>query len=102
MMTDGGQFFAAQLLNPRLSDFCTRLTGITQETVDAARPFAEVLDSALRWLGSEPWSGDQAVIGSALLASASNLDPNMACSPNMARASNLDPHPHPNPTLTLL
>merc|ERR1719291_487311 len=43
---------------PRLTAFCTELTSITQEEVDAAAPLAEVLgrfESWLaEWLGSEP------------------------------------------------
>ncbi|KAG0298966.1 hypothetical protein BGZ98_010399 [Dissophora globulifera] len=35
---------------PVLSDFCVQLTGITQETVDAAPTFTEVLDMFEDWL----------------------------------------------------
>ena len=35
-----------------LSEFCTQLTGITQTEVDAARGFAEVLESFVGWAGS--------------------------------------------------
>ena len=36
---------------PVLSKFCTGLTGIQQATVDAARPFSEVLADHTTWLG---------------------------------------------------
>lgn len=39
-------------LNKKLSDFCTRLTGITQATVDSSPPFPEVLKKFEEWLGS--------------------------------------------------
>ncbi|XP_077565702.1 3'-5' exoribonuclease 1 [Stigmatopora nigra] len=34
----------------KLSDFCVKLTGITQETVNAAQPFPLVLKQAVKWL----------------------------------------------------
>ncbi|XP_008313668.1 3'-5' exoribonuclease 1 [Cynoglossus semilaevis] len=37
-------------LNPKLSDFCVKLTGITQEKVDEAEPFPEVFKRAAAWL----------------------------------------------------
>ncbi|XP_061662100.1 3'-5' exoribonuclease 1 [Syngnathoides biaculeatus] len=37
-------------LCPTLSDFCVKLTGITQETVDAAKPFPLVLKRVVKWL----------------------------------------------------
>lgn len=36
--------------NPQLSEFCTRLTGITQQDVDNAQPFVRVLEDHTRWL----------------------------------------------------
>src|SRR4051812_34120404 len=39
--------------HPRLSAFCTRLTGITQEQVDAAPSFAEAYGSFLDWTGGD-------------------------------------------------
>ncbi|RZF34125.1 hypothetical protein LSTR_LSTR003535 [Laodelphax striatellus] len=35
---------------PKLSDFCTELTGITQETVDKSEEFPKVLTKFLKWL----------------------------------------------------
>ncbi|XP_061922417.1 3'-5' exoribonuclease 1 [Entelurus aequoreus] len=37
-------------LNPKLSDFCVQLTGITQEMVDAADTFPDVLRRVVLWL----------------------------------------------------
>jgi 3'-5' exoribonuclease 1 len=37
-------------VNPKLSKFCTKLTGITQETVDASPTFIDVLDSFQEFL----------------------------------------------------
>ena len=37
-------------INPVLSEFCTALTGISQETVSAATTFTEVLQSFQAWL----------------------------------------------------
>ncbi|VDK44983.1 unnamed protein product [Anisakis simplex] len=39
-------------LNPILSEFCTKLTGITQEMVDNALPFTDVLVSFRMWMQS--------------------------------------------------
>lgn len=38
--------------HPELTEFCTRLTGITQAEVDASRGFAEVLDRFVEWAGT--------------------------------------------------
>ncbi|XP_051911894.1 3'-5' exoribonuclease 1 [Hippocampus zosterae] len=37
-------------LYPTLSDFCVKLTGITQDKVDAAKPFPAVLKRVVKWL----------------------------------------------------
>jgi len=37
--------------HPMLSDFCRELTSISQEQVDMARPFPEVWQQFLNWLG---------------------------------------------------
>lgn len=42
--------YCRPIYNPKLSEFCTSLTGITQETVDKAKPFTEVLEDVLKWL----------------------------------------------------
>ncbi|VDN04586.1 unnamed protein product [Thelazia callipaeda] len=36
--------------NPQLTEFCSKLTGITQEMVDSALPFVDVLDSFRTWM----------------------------------------------------
>jgi inhibitor of KinA sporulation pathway (predicted exonuclease) len=49
-----GEFgsFCRPELNPVLSSFCTELTGITQEQVDTAPPFPEVLVAVESWLAT--------------------------------------------------
>ncbi|KAK2705983.1 3'-5' exoribonuclease 1-like [Artemia franciscana] len=42
--------FCRPSLEPKLSDFCLELTGISQETIDASPSFIEVLDMFKRWL----------------------------------------------------
>ncbi|KAH9842902.1 ribonuclease H-like domain-containing protein [Rhodofomes roseus] len=42
--------FVRPTWRPRLSDFCTQLTGITQEQVDSAPTFTELLDSFREFL----------------------------------------------------
>jgi inhibitor of KinA sporulation pathway (predicted exonuclease) len=37
------QMYVKPIINPTLSDYCTQLTGITQETVDSAYVFADVM-----------------------------------------------------------
>ncbi|TNE89134.1 MAG: exonuclease domain-containing protein [Deltaproteobacteria bacterium] len=62
-VVDEFEAFVRPVHNPRLTRFCTRLTSITQEQVDAAEPFPEVLARYLAWLAghgiTEP---DQALI----------------------------------------
>lgn len=41
--------YARPVVRPRLTDFCTRLTGIAQATVDAADPFPLVLQRLVAW-----------------------------------------------------
>lgn len=48
---DEFQSFARPLHHPVLTDFCIELTGITQEQVDDAPPFAEVFKAHRQWLG---------------------------------------------------
>jgi len=45
--------YVRPLLRPELSPFCTSLTGITQETVDAADTFPSVLHRFSEWLEQE-------------------------------------------------
>lgn len=42
--------FVKPHLFPELSDFCTELTSITQQDVDVAKPFAQVLTDFLEWI----------------------------------------------------
>ncbi|KAI8926319.1 ribonuclease H-like domain-containing protein [Entophlyctis helioformis] len=44
--------FVRPLINPTLTDFCTRLTGITQDMVDAADPFPTVFADFQTWLST--------------------------------------------------
>ncbi|KAJ3150514.1 3'-5' exoribonuclease 1 [Geranomyces michiganensis] len=51
-LTNAGVFhsYVRPTVNPTLSDFCKNLTGITQETVDAADDFPTVLARFERWM----------------------------------------------------
>uniref|UniRef100_A0A0R3S176 Exonuclease domain-containing protein n=1 Tax=Elaeophora elaphi TaxID=1147741 RepID=A0A0R3S176_9BILA len=42
--------YVRPLANPQLSEFCSEFTGITQEMVDKALPFTDVLDSFRAWM----------------------------------------------------
>ncbi|OZC11177.1 SAP domain protein [Onchocerca flexuosa] len=44
--------YVRPLVNPQLSEFCSAFTGITQEMVDKASPFIDVLDSFRAWMQS--------------------------------------------------
>eukprot|EP00760_Papus_ankaliazontas_P021781 PhM_4_TR18736/c0_g1_i2/m.65805 len=44
------QQYVRPVKKPTLSTFCTDLTGITQDTVERARPFGEVLADYRKWL----------------------------------------------------
>uniref|UniRef100_T1J0Y4 3'-5' exoribonuclease 1 n=1 Tax=Strigamia maritima TaxID=126957 RepID=T1J0Y4_STRMM len=48
--------YCQPLINPKLSDFCSDLTGITQGTVKAALPFPEVLKKFEKWLADHKHS----------------------------------------------
>lgn len=52
-----GEFaeFVRPLSEPMLTDFCKKLTTITQEEVDGAAPFREVFPRFLAWIGPEPF-----------------------------------------------
>uniref|UniRef100_A0A1B6M930 Exonuclease domain-containing protein n=1 Tax=Graphocephala atropunctata TaxID=36148 RepID=A0A1B6M930_9HEMI len=50
MIVDQFQAFVKPVINPELSPFCKTLTGISQEQVDAASEFPEVLEQFERWL----------------------------------------------------
>ncbi|XP_069556501.1 3'-5' exoribonuclease 1 isoform X2 [Brachyistius frenatus] len=49
-IVDTFQEYVKPELNPQLSDFCVKLTGITQKMVDEADPFPEVLQRVVAWL----------------------------------------------------
>uniref|UniRef100_A0AAY4C0Q3 3'-5' exoribonuclease 1 n=1 Tax=Denticeps clupeoides TaxID=299321 RepID=A0AAY4C0Q3_9TELE len=49
-IVDTFQEYVKPELNPKLSDFCTQLTGITQEMVDQADTFGNVLRRVVTWL----------------------------------------------------
>ncbi|HEU4882757.1 MAG TPA: 3'-5' exonuclease [Longimicrobium sp.] len=51
---DEFQAFIRPVRHPRLTPFCTRLTSITQEDVDAAAGFAEVFGALCRWIDAHP------------------------------------------------
>uniref|UniRef100_A0A915PTI8 Exonuclease domain-containing protein n=1 Tax=Setaria digitata TaxID=48799 RepID=A0A915PTI8_9BILA len=42
--------YVRPIANPQLSEFCSSFTGITQEMVDSALPFVDVLDSFRAWM----------------------------------------------------
>lgn len=46
------QYFVRPTRRPELSEFCTKLTGITQEDVDSAAPLTEILPELLEELPS--------------------------------------------------
>jgi len=45
--------FVKSSINSTLSEFCTKLTTITQKDVDLAKPFHEVMSEFERWISSE-------------------------------------------------
>jgi inhibitor of KinA sporulation pathway (predicted exonuclease) len=47
--------FVRPVVEPRLSDFCRKLTSISQADVDAADTFWTVLGNFLDWIGPEPF-----------------------------------------------
>ncbi|KAK2859146.1 hypothetical protein Q5P01_003766 [Channa striata] len=49
-IVDTFQEYVKPELNPQLSDFCVKLTGITQKMVDEADTFPAVLQRAIAWL----------------------------------------------------
>ncbi|KAM8739620.1 3'-5' exoribonuclease 1 [Acanthopagrus schlegelii] len=49
-IVDSFQEYVKPELNPTLSDFCIKLTGITQKMVDDADPFQDVLQRVVTWL----------------------------------------------------
>lgn len=49
-IVDSFQEYVKPEVNPQLSDFCVKLTGITQKMVDEADAFPEVLQRVVTWL----------------------------------------------------
>ncbi|KAM3587857.1 uncharacterized protein V6R79_015389 [Siganus canaliculatus] len=49
-IVDSFQEYVKPELNPQLSDFCVKLTGITQKMVDEADTFPDVLRRVITWL----------------------------------------------------
>lgn len=49
-IVDSFQEYVKPELNPQLSDFCVKLTGITQKMVEEADTFPPVLEKAVAWL----------------------------------------------------
>lgn len=54
-MVDEFQTFIKPMMHPRLSNFCTKLTSITQEHVDHAPSFLQALKSFQDWIGQEEY-----------------------------------------------
>ncbi len=48
--------FVRPVVEPVLSDFCTRLTGVRQSDVDLAEPFPAVFPAFLQWTGLDPFT----------------------------------------------
>lgn len=44
------QTFVSPVRNPRLTEFCTNLTGITQEHLVGAPPFPEAIEAMTKWM----------------------------------------------------
>lgn len=47
--------FVRPVVEPKLSEFCVRLTSIRQEDVDGAEYFWEVFPKFVEWIGAEPF-----------------------------------------------
>jgi 3'-5' exoribonuclease 1 len=54
---DTFSLYCKPTINPKLSEFCTKLTGITQHTVDKAEEFPVVLEKVNDWLTSKQLIG---------------------------------------------
>lgn len=50
-LIDSQSFLVRPERQPRISELCQSLTGITQDMVDAAPPFAEAVEALNSWLG---------------------------------------------------
>lgn len=49
------QVYIKPILHPKLSNFCTQLTGIEQKTVDEGKSFKEALKDFQNWIGDEEY-----------------------------------------------
>ncbi len=58
-LTQIGEFhqYVRPVIHPELSEFCTSLTGITQDQVSSAKPIEEVYEEHHRWLQSNVEEG---------------------------------------------
>lgn len=56
------QIYVKPVIHPKLTKFCTELTGITQETVDKGVTFEEALKAYNKWLSEYGLYGDNFVI----------------------------------------
>ena len=45
------QTFIQPVAHPKLTDFCTQLTSITQEDVDSAPTYPDAIEDFLLWIG---------------------------------------------------
>ncbi|XP_035209741.1 3'-5' exoribonuclease 1-like [Stegodyphus dumicola] len=54
--------FVRPVLNPKLSDFCKNLTGISQEEVDSAESFTSVLISFSNWIKNYTMRGKTVIL----------------------------------------
>ena len=53
LAADEFQVYIKPVVEPTLSGFCTKLTGITQEQVDGGVPFSEAFTQFAEWIGDK-------------------------------------------------
>jgi len=53
--------YVTPLIHPKLTEFCTELTGITQEMVDNGKPFVTVYDLFLKWVEKNGYTPDNII-----------------------------------------
>ena len=58
-VVDSCQYYCKPIINPQLSEFCKTLTGIQQETVEAAQTFPVVLEQFNSWIASHALGTDR-------------------------------------------
>lgn len=61
-VVDAFESFVRPVHHPMLSAFCTQLTGITQDDVDAAEPFPDALAAHGAWMASHDLTDENALI----------------------------------------